>query len=154
MKVAKSKNIRIENRRAKFDFDWIETYTAGIQLRGTEIKSLRAGHAQITESFCQFSNNELFIVNMNIDPYQFGNIWNHSTKRTRKLLLSKKELKKLEKKSTNTGLTIVPLKLFINDRGLAKLSICLARGRKNYDKRQALRKEDLKRDLHRITKNH
>lgn len=126
------KNINIKNRRARFDYEILDTYTAGIVLGGTEIKSLRLGKASISQSFCEFNDKgELFVVNMQIDEYSHGGHYNHAPKAVRKLLLNKRELKKLQKEVAATGLTIVPLKVFINDRGLAKMNIGLAKG-KNY----------------------
>lgn len=147
------KTINILNKRAKFDYELIETYTAGIVLTGTEIKSLRLGKANITEGFCEFSNNELFAINTQIDEYLYGNQFNHSTKSERKLLLNKRELKKLEKAIDTKGLTIIPIRLFINENGMAKLDIALAKGKKTYDKRESLKEQDTKRDIDRIKKS-
>lgn len=146
------KTINILNKRAKFDFEILDKYSAGIVLSGTEIKSIRLGKASITESFCEFHEGELFVINSNIEEYLYGTHYNHKTKSERKLLLNKKELKKLNKDSENKGLTIVPLRLFTNDKGLAKLEIALCRGKKNYDKRESLKEQDTKRDLDRIKK--
>ena len=146
------KTVNIFNKRAKFDYEIIETYTAGIVLSGTEIKSIRLGKANITESFCEFHEGELFVINSTIEEYLYGTHYNHKTKSERKLLLNKKELKKLNKDSENKGLTIVPLRLFTNEKGLAKLEIALCRGKKNYDKRESLKEQDTKRDLDRIKK--
>ncbi len=147
------KEVNIKNKKAKFEYELIDSYTAGIQLFGTEIKSIRMGKASIVDSFCQIINGELYIINMFIDEYDWGTHYNHKTKRDRKLLLEKKELKKLERKTKETGLTIVPTLLYINNKGLAKVRIFLARGKKLYDKRDALKGKDLKRDLERIIKN-
>ena len=133
------KTINILNKRAKFDFEILDKYSAGIVLTGTEIKSIRLGKASITESFCEFHEGELFVINSNIEEYLYGTHYNHKTKSERKLLLNKKELKKLNKDSENKGLTIVPLRLFTNEKGLAKLEIALCRGKKNYDKRESLK---------------
>lgn len=146
------KTINILNKRAKFDYELIEVYTAGIVLTGTEIKSLRLGKANITEGFCEFSNNELFAINTQIDEYLYGNQFNHKAKSERKLLLNKRELKKLERAIETKGLTIIPIRLFINENGIAKLEIALARGKKTYDKRESLKEQDTKRDLDRIKK--
>ena len=146
------KTINILNKRAKFDYEILDKYSAGIVLTGTEIKSIRLGKASITESFCEFHEGELFVINSNIEEYLYGTHYNHKTKSERKLLLNKKELKKLNKDSENKGLTIVPLRLFTNDKGLAKLEIALCRGKKNYDKRESLTEQDTKRDLDRIKK--
>lgn len=147
------KEIVIKNKRARFEYELIESYDAGIQLFGTEIKSIRMGKASIVDSFCQMKDGELYIINMFIDEYDWGTHFNHKTKRDRKLLLQKKELKKLERKTKETGLTIVPTTLYINNKGLAKLKVYLARGKKLYDKRESLKGKDLKRDLERIIKN-
>lgn len=146
------KTVNILNKRARFDFEIIETYTAGIVLTGTEIKSIRLGKANITESFCEFNELELFAINMYIEEYAFGNQFNHKSRSERKLLLNKRELKSLSKNVQTKGLTIVPLKLFTNEKGLAKLDIGLARGKKTYDKRETLKENDTKRDLARIKK--
>ena len=148
------KNINIKNKRARFEYEILDTYIAGIVLSGTEIKSIRLGKASIAESFCEFNDSgELFVINMNVDEYSHASHFNHRPKAERKLLLNKQELKKLKKEVKTSGLTIVPLNLFINDRGLAKLRIALARGKKLYDKREALKERDSKRDLARIKKN-
>ena len=147
------KKINIQNKKARFLYEILDKYTAGIVLTGTEIKSIRSSKASIAESFCEFSENgELFVVNMTIQEYAFGNYYNHKPKATRKLLLNKKELKKLNKEVQNTGLTIIPLRLFINDKGLAKLDIALAKGKKLFDKRETIKDRDNKRDLDRIKK--
>ncbi|MEZ4796776.1 MAG: SsrA-binding protein SmpB [Flavobacteriaceae bacterium] len=146
--------VNIKNKRAKFEYDLLDTYTAGIVLTGTEIKSIRESRASIAESFCEFnSQGELFIINMTIEEYVYGNYYNHSPKAERKLLLNKRELKKLEKEVRNVGLTIVPLRLFINEKGYAKLDIALARGKKLYDKRETIKDRDNKRNLDRIKKS-
>ena len=146
------KTINILNKRAKFDYEILDKYSAGIVLSGTEIKSIRLGKASITESFCEFHEGELFVINSNIEEYLYGTHYNHKTKSERKLLLNKKELKKLNKDSENKGLTIVPLRLFTNEKGLAKLEIALCRGKKNYDKSESLKEQDTTRDLDRIKK--
>ena len=148
------KQIHIKNKRARFEFEIIEEYTAGIVLTGTEIKSIRNSKASITESFCEFNERgELFTVNMHIDEYAFGTRYNHKPKAQRKLLLNKKELKKLRREVSNSGLTIVPLSLFLTENGLAKLRIALAKGKKLYDKRETMKDRDNKRDLDRIKKS-
>ncbi len=146
------KNINILNKRAKFDYEILDKYEAGIVLTGTEIKSIRLGKASIAESFCEFHNSELFVINSHIEEYLYGTQFNHKTKSDRKLLLQKRELRKLEKDAQNKGLTIVPLRLFTNEKGLAKLEIALCRGKKNYDKRETIKDRDNKRDLDRIKK--
>ena len=147
------KTINIYNKRARFDYEVIETFNAGIVLAGTEIKSIRLGKANITESFCEFENDELFAINTYIEEYTFGNQFNHKARSERKLLLKKKELKSLARSVQAKGLTIVPLRLFTNEKGLAKLEIGLCRGKKTYDKRESLKEQDTKRDLQRIKKN-
>ena len=148
------KTVNILNKRAKFDFEIIETYSAGIVLTGTEIKSIRLGKANITESFCEFNDkSELFAINTSIEEYSFGNQFNHKTRSERKLLLNRRELKSLEKSVDTKGLTIIPLRLFTNEKGLAKLEIGLARGKKTYDKRESLKENDTKRDIDRIKKS-
>jgi SsrA-binding protein len=147
------KTVNILNKRAKFDYEILDKYTAGIVLTGTEIKSIRLGKASFTDSFCEFNEGELFVINSNIEEYLYGTHYNHKTKSERKLLLNKKELKKLFKDSDNKGLTIVPLRLFTNEKGLAKLDIALCRGKKNYDKRESLKEQDTKRDIDRIKKS-
>ena len=146
------KTVNILNKRAKFDYEILDKYTAGIVLTGTEIKSIRLGKAAITESFCEFNNHELFLINATIEEYLYGTHYNHKAKSERKLLLNRKELKKLEKDSDNKGLTIVPLRLFTNEKGLAKIEIALCRGKKNYDKRESLKEKDTQRDLDRVKK--
>ena len=146
------KTVNILNKRAKFDYEILDRYTAGIVLTGTEIKSIRLGKASIAESFCEFHDGELFVINSHIEEYLYGTHYNHKAKSERKLLLNKRELKKLNKDSDNKGLTIVPLRLFTNEKGLAKLDIALCRGKKNYDKRESLKEQDTKRDLDRIKK--
>lgn len=148
------KTVNIFNKRAKFDYEILDTYTAGIVLAGTEIKSIRLGKANITESFCEFNSNaELFAINTYIEEYAFGNQFNHKSRSERKLLLKRKELKGLLKSVQAKGLTIVPLKLFTNEKGLAKLQIGLCKGKKTYDKRESLKEQDTKRDLERIKKS-
>ena len=148
------KTVNILNKRARFDYEILETYTAGIVLSGTEIKSIRLGKANITESFCEFNGAmELFAINTYIEEYAFGNQFNHKARSERKLLLNKRELKSLHKNVQTKGLTIIPLKLHTNEKGLAKLDIGLCRGKKTYDKRESLKEQDTKRDLDRIKKS-
>ena len=146
------KNINIRNRRATFDYEIIDTYTAGIILAGTEIKSIRLGKAALTDCYCYFHNGELYVKGLNISEYHWGTCNNHIPKRDRKLLLNRKELAKLERQSQDKGLTIVGLKLFINERGFAKINIGLGRGRKNYDKRDYIKEKDAKREMSRAMK--
>lgn len=146
--------INILNKKAKFQYEILDKYTAGIALTGTEIKSIRASKASIAESFCEFNDRgELFVINMTIEEYAFGNYYNHKPKAERKLLLNKKELKKLEKQVNIKGNAIIPLRLFINDNGYAKLVISLAKGKKLYDKRETIKDRDNKRNLDRIKKS-
>lgn len=146
-------NINIKNKKARFEYELLDSYDAGIQLFGTEIKSIRMGKASITESFCQFNDGELYIINMFISEYDWGTHFNHKTRRERKLLLKKNELKKLERKTKESGLTIIPTNLYINKKGLAKVKIYLAKGKKLYDKRDSIKSKDLARDLDRFIKN-
>ena len=141
--------VNIKNRRATFDYEILERYVAGIQLFGTEIKSIRESKASLADSYCQFVGSELFAKQMHIAQYQFGSYANHEVFRDRKLLLTKRELRKLQKATKDTGKTIIPLKLFLNDKGLAKLEIALCQGKHSYDKRQALREADDKREMSR-----
>ena len=150
MKIEKTVNIF--NKRARFEYEILDEYEAGIVLTGTEIKSLRSSKASITESFCEFSGNELFVINMLIDEYKLGTFYNHKIKRERKLLLHKYELEKLKKKLKDVGNTVVPLKLYINDKGKAKMLIALARGKKLYDKREAIKDRESKVNLQRLLK--
>ncbi|MFX0556849.1 SsrA-binding protein SmpB [Maribacter sp. CXY002] len=148
------KNINIKNKRARFEYELLDKFTAGIVLAGTEIKSIRYGKASISESFCEFNEKgELFVINMQIDEYSHASHFNHKPKAERKLLLNKRELKKLQKEVKASGLTIVPLTLFLNDRGLAKMQIALAKGKKLYDKRETMKDRDNKRNLDRIKKS-
>ncbi|MFD0991798.1 SsrA-binding protein SmpB [Tenacibaculum geojense] len=147
------KKINIQNKKARFEYEIIDKYTAGIQLTGTEIKSIRQSKARITESFCEFNDKgELFVINMYIEEYLYGHHFNHNPKSERRLLLNKNELKKLEREVESKGNTIVPLRLFINDNGWAKLDIALAKGKKTHDKRQTIKDRDNKRNLDRIKK--
>ncbi|WP_299254303.1 SsrA-binding protein SmpB [uncultured Lacinutrix sp.] len=149
------KKVNILNKKAKFQYEILDKYSAGIVLTGTEIKSIRDSKASIAESFCEFNEKgELFVINMTIQEYVYGNYYNHAPKAERKLLLNKKELKKLEKEVTNSGLTIIPLRLFLNEKGYAKIDIALAKGKKLYDKRETIKDRDNKRDLARIKKDH
>lgn len=148
------KNINIQNKKARFEFEILDKYVAGIQLTGTEIKSIRQSQARITESFCEFNERgELFIVNMYIQEYIYGHHYNHKPTSERRLLLNKRELRGLRKDVEAKGNTIVPLRLFINDNGWAKLEIALAKGKKIHDKRETMKDRDSKRDLARIKKN-
>ncbi|MBR4403314.1 MAG: SsrA-binding protein SmpB [Flavobacteriales bacterium] len=146
-------NVNIQNKRASFEYELLDKFTAGIVLCGTEIKSLREGKGRIAESFCQMTEEgELYIINMNIDQYSHATYYNHSARRERKLLLTRTELRRLSRSVKDKGLTIVPLRLFINQAGLAKMEIALARGKKLYDKRETIKERDVKRDLDRLKK--
>jgi SsrA-binding protein len=148
------KTVNILNKKAKFQYEILDKYTAGIVLTGTEIKSIRSGKASIAEGFCEFNDrDELFVINMTVQEYAFGNHYNHKPKAERKLLLNRKELKKLKKEMDIKGNAIIPLRLFTNERGLAKLVIALAKGKKLYDKRETIKDRENKRDLDRIKKN-
>jgi len=141
--------LNIKNKKAGFEFFLLEEFTAGIQLTGTEIKSLREGHANITDAYCLFKGTELFVINMHISEYKYGTHYNHEPKRDRKLLLSKRELKKILSKTQEKGLTIIPTLVFLNDKGLAKINIAIAKGKKLYDKRETLKTNDTRRELER-----
>ena len=140
-------DIRILNKRAKFEYIILDRYTAGIVLYGTEIKSIREGKASLVDAWCQIENNEMYVKQMHIAEYRFGSYANHEAKRDRKLLLQRKEIRKLERATKETGKTIIPLCLFINERGLAKIEIALCKGKHSYDKRQSLREADDKREM-------
>lgn len=146
--------IEIKNKRATFDYEILDVLMAGIVLTGTEIKSLRAGKANLTDSFCIIEKDEAFVRNMHISEYEKGGHYNHEPKRERKLLLNRQEINKWHAKLKEKGLTIVPLKLFINQKGLAKLDIGLARGKKTYDKRESLKEKDAKRQMDRVRKDY
>ena len=144
-----SNNINIKNKKASFDYEFVETYTAGIVLTGTEIKSIRMGKASLVDTYCYFTNGELWVKNMNISEYFYGSYNNHNARRDRKLLLQRKELRSLQQTEKTPGFTIVPVRLFINEKGLAKLVIALARGKKEYDKRQSIKEKEDRREMDR-----
>jgi SsrA-binding protein len=146
-------DINIRNKKASFEYHFLETFVTGIKLLGTEIKSIREGKATISDAFCTFINEELYVRNLHISEYSHGSFYNHEAKRDRKLLVTKKELKKLLVKSQDKGLTIVPLKIFISERGFAKLEIALAQGKKSFDKRDTLKERDVKREMDKAMKN-
>ena len=143
---AKSK-VEIKNKRASFEYEFLEGFTAGIVLTGTEIKSIRMGKASLVDSYCYFVGGELFVKNMHVADYWWGSWGKHDPKRDRKLLLTKKELRKLQRAVKEKGLTIVATRLFISENGYAKLNIELARGKREYDKRQAIKEKDMKRSM-------
>ncbi|SNS81052.1 SsrA-binding protein [Ekhidna lutea] len=145
-----SNNVQIKNRKASYEYEFVEKVEAGIMLKGTEIKSLREGKASIQEAYCYFKKEELYIKGMNISPYSQASFESHEMTRDRKLLLKKRELEKFKSKMDEKGLTIVPVRIYINSRGLAKLEIALAKGKKIYDKRDSIKKKDQKRELERM----
>jgi SsrA-binding protein len=147
-----SGDIVIKNKKASHDYEFLEKYIAGIKLLGTEIKSLRLGKATLADSYCFFSDGELYLRGMHISEYWWGNLNNHDPLRDRKLLLTKREIKKIERKVKESGLTIVVMKVFINDRGLAKAEIAISKGKKEYDKRETLKRKDTERELDRARK--
>ncbi len=147
-----NKNISIKNRRATFDYELLDQYTAGLVLVGSEIKSLREGKAGLVDSYCYFANNELWIKNMYIAEYFYATYNNHIERRERKLLLNRKELRKIQEALKNPGLTVIPIRLFINEKGLAKLVIATARGKKQYDKRTDIKEREMRRDIDRFFK--
>ena len=147
-------DINIKNRRASFDYEILDRYVAGIQLYGTEIKSIRESKASLVDTYCQFVGRELWVKQMHIAEYRFGSYTNHEAKRDRKLLMTKKELCKLEKQVKDTGKTIIPLRLFINERGFAKMEIALCQGKHTYDKKKTLMEKDNQRYMERQIKNY
>ncbi len=151
-KAVKQAAINIKNKRATFDYEFIDTFTAGIVLTGTEIKSIRLGKASLVDTYCYFTNGELWVKNMHITQYSYGSYNNHVERRERKLLLNRKELRNLESDSKTPGFTIVPVRLFINEKGLAKLVIALAKGKKEFDKRQTLKDKEDRREMDRAFK--
>ena len=148
------KKVEIRNKRAAFEYNLLESYVAGIMLKGTEIKSIREGAGSISEAYCFIKNGELFVKNMNIPEYSHGNLMNHDILRLRKLLLNKRELKKIYTKTREKGVAVVPVRLFLSDRGFAKLEIALARGKKSFDKRETIKQKDSKRELDRVMKKY
>ena len=148
----KQAQINIRNKRATFDYELTESFTAGIVLTGTEIKSIRLGKASLVDTYCIFENKELWVKNMNITEYFYGSYNNHNARRDRKLLLNRSELNKISRLTKQSGFTIIPTRLFINDKGLAKLNIAIGKGKKEYDKRHSLREQEDKRDMDRMFK--
>lgn len=145
-----ARTVNIKNRKASYEFEFLDKYVAGMQLMGTEIKSIRESLVNLQDAFCYFQGNQLFVKQLHIAPYAQGTHYNHVSDRERKLLLNKRELSKLSEKSKEKGLSIIPTRLFITDRGFAKLEIILGRGKKLHDKRDSIKDKDLKRDLERI----
>lgn len=152
MSKAPQKTIEIKNRKASFDYEILETWVAGIVLSGTEIKSLRLGKASLVDCYCYIHDKEMFVKGMNIAEYHWGTYNNHAPKRDRKLLLQKKELRKIERAMQDKGISMIGLKLFINERGLAKIVIGLGKGRKTFDKRENIKEKDTKREMARAMK--
>jgi len=147
-----SNQLNIKNKKASFDYLFIEKFIAGVQLTGTEIKSVRDGKVSLADAYCIFFNNELYVRCMNVAEYSHGSFYNHDPRRDRKLLLNRKELNKLFRKSREKGLTIVAIRLFINEKGLAKLEIALAKGKREFDKRETIKQKDAERELDRLRK--
>jgi len=145
-------DVQIKNRKAYFEFHVLETFVAGMQLLGTEIKSIRQGKANINDAFCTYLGGQLYVRNMHIAEYSHGSFYNHESKRDRVLLMKKKELEKLRTKIEEKGFTIIPLQIFVNERGFAKLEIGLAQGKKNFDKRETMKERDAKIELDRALK--
>ncbi len=152
-KDKKQQQINIKNKRASFDYEFVDTFTAGIVLTGTEIKSIRAGKASLVDTYCYINNGEIWVKNMYVALYEEGSYNNHVERRERKLLLNKKEIINLRDDTKSPGFTIVPVRLFINEKGLAKLVIALARGKKEYDKRQSLKEKEDRREMDRAMKH-
>jgi SsrA-binding protein len=146
------KSVNIQNKKARFEYELLDKFVAGLQLTGTEIKSIRLSKASIAESFCAFKFDELYIIGMNIEEYSHGTYANHLPKRDRKLLLNRQELDKIQKKLKDVGLTIVPIRLFLSEKGWAKVEIALAKGKKLHDKRNTLKDRDIQRDIDRARK--
>lgn len=147
--MRKKSDISIKNRKAGFEYYLVERFVAGMVLTGTEIKSIRSGKANLTDAYCTLRDGNMYVINLHIAEYDFGNIYNHDPRRDRLLLLTKKEIKKLDNKVKEKGFTIIPTVLFINERGLAKIEIALAKGKHSYDKRDSIKQKDLKRDMDR-----
>jgi len=150
--MSQQNRIEIKNKKASFDYEYVETFVAGIVLTGTEIKSIRLGKASLVDTYCVVIKNEIWVKNMNISEYSYGSYNNHVARRERKLLLNRKEINKINNLSNNTGFTIVPTKMFLNEKGLVKVVIAVAKGKKSYDKRQSLKEKDDKREMDRMLK--
>jgi SsrA-binding protein len=152
MAEKKTKTVEIVNRKAQYEYQFLDMFEAGIVLQGTEIKSIRKGNANLSDAYCVFQGSDLYVRSLFIAEYEFGNYANHDARRIRKLLLRRSELRKLERKVKERGLTIIPFRLYISERGLAKLEIALAQGKKTHDKRESIKEKDNKRDLERVKK--
>lgn len=150
--MAENKIINIKNKKASFEYSFLDKYTAGVQLTGTEIKSIRDSKANISDAYCVFKENELWVKSLHISEYKEGSYNNHEPKRDRKLLLKKRELSNIKNETKDKGITIIPLRIFINDKGLAKIEIAVSKGKKNYDKREDLKEKDAKREIDRAMK--
>ena len=153
-KLKKPKKIEFKNRKAKFEYHFIDVYEAGLKLQGTEIKAIRTGDVNLSDAYCTFKKGELWVKSLYIKEYIYGTYANHESRQDRKLLLKRRELSKLEKKVKEKGFTIIPYRLYLNERGFAKLEIALAQGKKAYDKRDSIKAKDQKRDLDRIKKQY
>lgn len=152
--LRKKSPVNIKNKKASFEYFFVDVYTAGIVLTGTEIKSIRMGKASLVDSYCYIHNGEIWVKGMNVSPYFYGSYSNHNSKRERKLLLNKREINKLDEASKTPGYTIVPILLFIDDKGRAKLDIALAKGKKVYDKRQTMKEKEDRREMDRAVKRY
>lgn len=152
--LRKKSPVQIRNKKASFEYAFVDTYTAGIVLTGTEIKSIRGGKASLVDAYCYINRGEVWVKGMNISPYFYGSFANHEAKRDRKLLLTKREIRKLTQDSSAPGFTIVPTLIFIDNHGRAKVDIALARGKKEYDKRQSLKEREDKREMDRAIKHY
>ena len=152
-KIRKKSPVQIRNKKASFEYFFLDTYTAGIVLTGTEIKSIRAGKASLVDAYCSIYNGEIWLKGMNISPYFYGSFANHAERRDRKLLLNRREIKRLETETKTPGLTIIPILVFIDEHGRAKVDIALAKGKKEYDKRQTLKQKEDNREMDRARKH-
>ena len=145
-----SNSILVKNKKARFEYEWLDTYQTGIVLQGTEIKAIRLNKVNLQESYCYISRGEVFVRGLHIGQYELGTHYNHEEKRERKLLLKRQEIEKIKKRMEEKGLTLVPTKLYINSRGLAKLEVALAKGKKIHDKRDSIKEKDMKRELSKL----
>lgn len=154
LELRRKSSVSIRNKKASFEYFFVDTYTAGIVLTGTEIKSIRLGKASLVDSFCYINNGEIWVKGMNISPYFYGSYNNHESKRDRKLLLNKREIHKLQEATKQIGYTIVPTLVFIDNHGRAKMDIALAKGKKEFDKRQTLKEKEDRREMERAIKHY